>query len=235
MLRTSKQAHLSMNFDFFSHETAAQRSADIAHLIIAGWAGRDKAALESHIAELEQAGVPRPEVTPAFYQIGNNLLTQAPKIQVSSTSSSGEVEAIILNAAEGMWVGLGSDHTDRKLEAISVPLSKQVCPKPIAHCLWNFADVEGHWDELELRSYRFDGGKRSLYQEGRLVANMHPTELIQLYEQRGNEFCIGTIMFCGTLAAKSEISFSERFEMEIHDPVLDRCISHGYDITALTG
>ena len=235
MLRTSEQAHLSMNFDFFSRETAAQRSADIAHLIIAGWAGRDKAALESHIAELEQAGVPRPEVTPAFYRVGNCLLTQAPEIQVSSTSSSGEVEAIILNAAEGMWVGLGSDHTDRKLEAISVPLSKQVCPKPIAHSLWNFADVEGHWDELELRSYRFDGGKRSLYQEGRLVANMHPTELIQLYEQRGNEFCIGTIMFCGTLAAKSEISFSERFEMEIHDPVLDRCISHGYDITALTG
>ena len=62
MLRTSEQAHLSMNFDFFSRETAAQRSADIAHLVIAGWAGRDKAALESHIAELEQAGVPRPEV-----------------------------------------------------------------------------------------------------------------------------------------------------------------------------
>ena len=144
MLRTSEQAHLSMNFDFFSRETAAQRSADIAHLIIAGWAGRDKAALESHIAELEQAGVPRPEGTPAFYRIGNNLLTQAPEIQVSATSSSGEVEAIILNAAEGMWVGLGSDHTDRKLEAISVPLSKQVCPKPIAHSLWNFADVGGH-------------------------------------------------------------------------------------------
>ena len=101
--------------------------------------------------------------------------------------------------------------------------------------MWNFADVEGHWDELELRSYRYDGVKRSLYQEGRLGVNMHPTELIQLYEQRGNEFCTGTIMFCGTLAAKSEISFSERFEMEIYDPILDRRISHGYDITALTG
>ena len=132
-------------------------------------------------------------------------------------------------------MGLGSDHTDRKLEAVSVPLSKQVCPKPIARCLWPFADVEGHWDDLELRSYRFDDGERSLYQEGSLAVNMHPTELIELYEQRGNVFHTGTIMFCGTLAAKSEISFSERFEMEIYDPVLERRISHAYDITALPG
>jgi hypothetical protein len=62
---------------------------------------------------------------------------------------------------------------------------------------------------------------------------MHPTELIQLYEQRGNVFQTKTIMFCGTLAAKSEISFSERFEMEIYDPVLERRISHAYDVTAL--
>ena len=234
-LRITDQIQQHMKFDFFGRETATQSSADIAHVVIAGWAGRDKTALENHIAELERAGIPRPKTTPAFYRVGNNLLTQALEIQVSSTSSSGEVEAIIFDATDGLWVGLGSDHTDRKLEAVSVPLSKQVCPKPIARCLWPFADVEGHWDDLELRSYRFDDGERSLYQEGSLAVNMHPTELIELYEQRGNVFHTGTIMFCGTLAAKSEISFSERFEMEIYDPVLERRISHAYDITALPG
>jgi hypothetical protein len=79
-----------MNFDFFGRETATESSADIAHVVIAGWAGRDKTALENHIAELERAGIPRPETTPAFYRVGNNLLTQALEIQVSSTSSSGD-------------------------------------------------------------------------------------------------------------------------------------------------
>ncbi len=224
-----------MNFDFLDGETTAQRLADVAYLVIAGWTGRDKAALEMHIAELEQAGIPRPQVTPEFYHVGASLLTQEPEIQVSSTSSSGEVEAIILNAADGKWVGLGSDHTDRKLEATSVLFSKQVCPKPIGRSLWSFAEVEGHWDELELRSYRVDDGERSLYQEGSLAANRHPTELIELYEQRGNRFHTGTVMFCGTLPAKSEISFSAGFEIELYDPVLERRINHAYNTIALPG
>ena len=222
-----------MNFDVFDGAAATQKSADVTHVVIAGWTGRDKAALEHHIAELERAGIPRPEVTPIFYPVGHNLLTQEPEIQVSSTTSSGEVEAIILNMADGQWVGLGSDHTDRKLEATSVVLSKQVCPKPIGHSLWSYADVEDHWDALELRSYRFDAGERSLYQEGALAANRHPAELIELYEQRGARFQAGTAMFCGTFAAKSEISFSERFEMEMYDPVLDRRMSHAYNVVAL--
>ena len=224
-----------LNFDFVGLEAVVQRSEEISNLIIAGWAGRDKVALEKHIAELERAGIPRPEVTPAFYHVGHNLLTQAAEIQVSSTGSSGEAEAIILQARDGQWVGLGSDHTDRNLEATSVALSKQVCPKPVAGRLWKFADIEGHWDELQLRSYRFDGGKRSLYQEGSLAENSRPNELIDLYEQRGESFGVGTVMFCGTLPAISEICFSERFEIEIHDPILHRQIRHAYDVIALPG
>ena len=31
-----------------------------------------------------------------------------------------------------IFVGLGSDHTDRKVEAYSVTVSKQMCDKPMA-------------------------------------------------------------------------------------------------------
>ena len=42
---------------------------------------------------------------------------------------------------EGLWLTLGSDHTDRKVEAYSINVSKQMCPHPIGKHLWHFADV----------------------------------------------------------------------------------------------
>jgi hypothetical protein len=40
-------------------------------------------------------------------------------------------------------------------------------------------------------------------------------------------------MYCGTLAAKGGIRPSPRFEMELHDPVLQRTLTHAYDIETL--
>ena len=52
-----------------------------------------------------------------------------------------------------IFVGCGSDHTDRKVEAYSVTVSKQMCDKPIASGLWELEDVIGHWDKMILRSW----------------------------------------------------------------------------------
>jgi hypothetical protein len=40
-------------------------------------------------------------------------------------------------------------------------------------------------------------------------------------------------MFCGTLAAKGGIRPSERFEIELEDPILGRKLTHAYDIASL--
>ena len=40
-------------------------------------------------------------------------------------------------------------------------------------------------------------------------------------------------MFCGTLAVHGNITFADRFEMELNDPVLGRTISHAYTISTL--
>jgi hypothetical protein len=205
---------------------------EIKHLVIAGWTGRNVAALEKHILELEALGVKRPKSTPIYYRASADLLTTRPSIEVLGTASTGEVEFVLFSLADGLWVGLGSDHTDRKAETIGVSLSKQMCAKPIAATAWRYDDVRAHWDQLMLRSDVRRGGERQLYQEGFVATMRPPEELIKLYTG-GGTLPAGTAMFCGTLAVHGNIAFADRFEMELNDPVLGRTISHAYTISTL--
>ena len=41
----------------------------IEQAVVAGWTGRDPAAVEKHIKELEALGVKRPATTPIFYRV----------------------------------------------------------------------------------------------------------------------------------------------------------------------
>jgi Protein of unknown function (DUF2848) len=205
---------------------------EIKHLVIAGWTGRNVEALEKHILELEALGVKRPKSTPIFYRVSADLLTTKPSIEVLGTGSTGEVEFVLFSLADGLWVGLGSDHTDRKAETIGVSLSKQMCAKPIAATAWRYEDVRPHWDQLMLRSDARHGGERQLYQEGFVATMRPPEELIKLYTG-GGTLPAGTAMFCGTLAVHGNIAFADRFEMELNDPVLGRTISHAYTISTL--
>ena len=197
----------------------------VQHLIIAGWTGRDEAALRKHMRELEEIGVKPPRITPVFYRVAASLLTTAEEIQVSGPDSSGEVEFVLLQKADGLWVTVGSDHTDRKAETIGVSLSKQLCAKPVARDAWRFAEVKPHWDKLVLRSWA-DG---ALYQEGPVTAMRAPEELMQKY----GGLRPSTAMFCGTLAAQGGIRPANRFRIELDDPVLKRKLTHEYTIKAL--
>jgi hypothetical protein len=200
--------------------------------VIAGWTGRNVEALEKHIRELETLGVKRPKSAPIFYRVAADLLTNADAIEVLGDHSSGEVEFVLLSLTDGLWVAVGSDHTDRKAEAIGVSLSKQMCAKPISAKAWRANDVLPHWERLVLRSYAKRNGKRSLYQEGSVATMRTPDDLIKRYTGAGS-LPVGTAMFCGTLAVHGEIGPAERFEMELEDPVLGRELTHAYDIKTL--
>lgn len=201
----------------------------VGEAVIAGWTGRDQAALEKHIKELEDLGVKRPASTPIFYRVAASRLTQAPRIEVSGGASSGEVEFALVRCGGELFVGVGSDHTDREVETYGVTVSKQMCDKPIATSLWAFEEVKPHWDQLMLRSWIIEAGARVLYQEGPVTAMRAPDDLMERYGGLRD----GAVMFCGTLAAKGGIRPSSRFEFELQDRVLGRAISHGYDITTL--
>src|SRR5476651_63057 len=104
----------------------------VSRLVIAGWAGRDEREVEHHIRELEALGVKRPASVPTFYQIAPDLLTTSERIDVVGAHSSGEVEVVLIQSArDGLLVGIGSDHTDRRVESYDVAVSKQVCAKPV--------------------------------------------------------------------------------------------------------
>jgi len=208
----------------------APRRIDITRLVIAGWTGRDKAAVEKHIAELGAIGVRRPRTVPTFYRLGAGLATTAQEIEVVGEDSSGEVEFVLVSAPGALYVGVGSDHTDRKVESYSVTVSKQMCDKPIASVLWELEDVAGHWDRMILRAFAWIGGARVLYQEGTLDAMLPVDELIRGF---GGVLPDGCAMFGGTFAAKGGIRPASRFEFELEDPVLKRRIGHGYDVIEL--
>ena len=206
----------------------AGRTISIERLIIAGWTGRDRDAVEHHIAELAAIGVKRPRTVPCFYRLGANLLTTAEAIEVVGTDSSGEVEFVLVSSPEGVLVGVGSDHTDRKVESYGVTVSKQMCPKPIGPELWRLADVQAHWDSLQLRSHVTRGGARRLYQEGPVSKMLSPSDLMARLPDSPGKLPPGTAMFCGTLTVQGEIGGGEAFEIELIDPVRKRVLKHRY-------
>ena len=197
---------------------------EVRELVIAGWTGRDERSLRKHIRELEELGVKPPKTTPIFYRVSAHLLTFSDQIQVSGPDTSGEVEFVLLCRADGLWVTVGSDHTDRKAETVGVTLSKQLCAKPTAPDAWRYDEVKLHWERLVLRSWT-DG---KLYQEGPVTAIRSPEDLMSRYPLKP-----GYAMFCGTLAAKDGIRGGARFRMELEDPVLRRKLSHEYRVTVL--
>jgi hypothetical protein len=204
----------------------------IDQAVIAGWTGRDPLARDKHIAELEAIGIARPASTPIYYRCSARRITLEDRIEVSGENSSGEVEFVLIGWQGRIFVGCGSDHTDRKVEAYSVTVSKQMCDKPVASVLWELEDVIAHWDRMILRSWAVIDGARVLYQEGTLDAMLSVKDLIDR-GFGGNGLRDGCAMFGGTFAAKGGIRPADRFEFELEDPVLKRKISHGYDVVTM--
>ncbi|KAA6118009.1 DUF2848 domain-containing protein [Cupriavidus cauae] len=205
---------------------------DIQRLIIAGWTGRDLEAVQHHIEELQAIGVKPPASVPTFYPLAASLLTTADVIEVPRDDSSGEIEVVLLQAGDGLYVGVGSDHTDRKVEAYDVTVSKQMCDKPVGKQVWRFEEVADHWDSLEMRCWRVRDGERALYQEGKVTRLLDPRELIQRLTGESS-LPAGTAMFCGTQAVIGELGHGEAFEVELHDPVRNRTLRHAYRVESL--
>jgi hypothetical protein len=221
-----------LSFTIEAQGTTIPLTLAIDQAVIAGWTGRDPVARDRHIAELEAIGIARPATTPIYYRVASRRLTMADSIEVSGGETSGEVEFVLIGWQGRIFVGVGSDHTDRKVESYSVTVSKQMCDKPIASVLWELEEVAGHWDRMILRAFAWIDGARALYQEGTLDSMLPVKELIE----RGFGGALlpdGCAMFGGTFAAKGGIRPASRFEFELEDPVLKRRIGHGYDVIEL--
>jgi Protein of unknown function (DUF2848) len=221
-----------LTFTIDAQGTTTPLTLAIDQAVVAGWTGRDPVARDKHIAELEAIGIARPATTPIYYRVSARRLTTEDAIEVCGGNSSGEVEFVLIGWQGRTFVGLGSDHTDRKVESYGVTVSKQMCDKPIASVLWELEEVIDHWDRMILRSHAWIEGKRELYQEGTLDAMLPVSELIARGFADG-KLPDGCAMFGGTFAAKGGIRPASRFEFELEDPVLKRSIRHAYDVIEL--
>lgn len=201
-------------------------------IVNAGFTGRDQAAVQRHIQELKAHGVPCPDRTPVLYPKLAHLITTATEIEVLGSGTSGEAEFVLLAGPERILVGAGSDHTDRELEKTTIEKAKLVCPNVLAPEVWDLVDARDGWDDLVLRSYATAGGKRTLYQEGRLRELMTPDDLIALVRERLEGDLAGTVIYSGTLALLGGTLISgERFEVELSDERRGRLLRCDYRVT----
>lgn len=204
-------------------------------LVIAGWTGRDAAAIEQHIEELAAIGVPRPSSVPLYYRMARSLLTQEVELEMLGGASSGEAEPVLVRHGGRWWLTVGSDHTDRAVETYSVAVSKQLCAKPLACTAWAWDRVAARADALMLRSEIFEGGRWVTYQEGPM-ARIRPLQSLIDGLPADLPLADGLVMFCGTLGALPRedgvgIRPAERMRVQLVDGVA--ALQHEYRVTPL--
>jgi len=221
-----------LTFELPPGESAPRLTLEPRELVIAGWAGRDRAAVDHHIEELAAIGVPRPSSVPLFYRVAAALLTQSDAIACVGDTSSGEVEPVVFSHGGRWWLTVGSDHTDRKVESYSVALSKQACAKPVARHAWPLDSVLERLDTLRLTSWIEEDGRERMYQDGTLAALLPAPDLLARY-LAGRSPPEGLVMSCGTLGAIGGVRPSTAFRMALEDPQAGRSIGHAYRTTVL--
>ena len=200
-------------------------------VVVAGFTGRDAAEVRRHIAELADQGIAAPETIPSFYLLPPWAISQETSVEVDHEATSGEVEIALIGLGDQWFVSIGSDHTDRRAEAVDIALAKGNCPKVVGTSAWRYEDVADRWDALELRSWIVDGHERVLYQSGTASELLPPTQLLShLDGDRPSEF----VMLMGTVPARGGIRPSSHFWSELRDPASGRTISMEYSIAVVS-
>jgi hypothetical protein len=198
---------------------------------------RNPELMALHLEEVKRIGIPQivVDVPPAVVPIGPWAVTTCSDVPVFGPSTTAEVEFVVAQQEGKLYLGVGSDHTSRPLQARNICWSKTVCPNVLAPTLWPLEEVASHWDDLVIESHVVVGGERILYQRGDGASFWPPDELLarlaeKVTASRGDPRRLGDFLaFSGTVAAEqNEIRLSDEWEFALADPVLARTIRHGY-------
>ena len=223
-----------MAFTLVTKEGTTPLQMEYERVFAIGYAGRNMEKTMEHIRELEKnLGVPAPKKIPTIFQCGNYVLTQEKDLAVIGEKTCGEVEYVIVLDHGKIYIGVGSDHTDRELEAASVPKAKQICAKPICDTLWAYEEMKDHWDGIQLNSWQTVDGQEIPYQKGTL-ADILPVEVIlkELNERAGGiDNCI---IFSGTVPVLDGFRFGTNFRYEMVDSTLGRTLGSDYNVIAIS-
>lgn len=204
----------------------------VDRMVNAGFTGRDQAEVRHHLDELSAKGIDVPETTPLIYPVIPSTLTTDTSITVYGEETSGEIEYVLfVKDDKEIYVGIGSDHTDRKLEEVDIPRAKQITPNLISPVVWELSDVVNHWDDLIMECSVKKGKDTFLYQKGGLDLLMSPPELMEFVAKNIEGELNNIAIFSGTVKMETpDFVFADTFSGLLTDPVLDRSIGFSYAV-----
>lgn len=209
----------------------------VNRIINAGYTGRDTESVKAHIAELEKEGVAPPSSVPMVFPVFTHNITLNQQIEVGNPKTSGEVEFVLLIQDKTIYVGVGSDHSDRDLERYSIPYAKQICQNVLAPTVWKMDDVREGWDDLVMQSWTRESpdNETVLYQKGRLGSIMEPEAMMDFIRSNTRDGDLnGMIIYSGTFPALTPgIIYGSSFRFELIDERRKRTLSHEYQILEL--
>lgn len=220
-----------MKYTVVTKQGRKEESMELDKLIVVGFAGKDIEKTMEHIRELEAEGIHCPKSVPVVYQCAKGLLTSEDTIEVIADKTSGEVEYIILVRDHKYYIGIGSDHTDRELEAVSIHKSKQVCLKPYAKEFWEYDEIKDHFDAIKLVSSQVIDDTEVEYQAG-LTSDLLSLECIisEIEKELDVNHCL---IYTGTVPLKDGFKFGDKFSCKIVDEKLNREIALTYKIKVI--
>ena len=212
-----------MDFKIVTKNGKSVISADIKNLMVVGFSGKDVEKTMEHIHELEKEGVKCPSEVPVPYQCDPQIVTRKEIIDVIGPKTSGEAEYLILCHEGKFYIGIGSDHTDREMEAVSIHKSKQVCLKPCSVEFWDYEEVKDHLPQLRLISTQVVDGKEIDYQNG-VAGDLLPFDVIieKVQKEVPLEDCL---IYTGTVPLLNGFRFGEQFSARLVDDQLGRELS----------
>ena len=200
-------------------------------VIIAGYTGRNQEEVRAHIKELAAQGIAAPVETPTIFRATLDRLTTGGEIEVLGGNTAGEAEVVLLVKGDDIWVTVGSDHTDRELEKTDIPVSKQVCAKPVCGDVWSYAEARGRWDDFILRSWVGESGRERLYQQGKMSAVLKPEDLLAMLRSRLGKLVDGAAIYTGTIPLiGGAFAFKPYFEAELCDESTGRSLRCRYRV-----
>jgi hypothetical protein len=218
-----------------SKQGRRQLAFNYSRMINAGYVGKNQEEVRRHIEELAAKGIQGPKSIPVLFPVVCHALTTGSMIEVYGNETSGEVEYVLCVVSENeVYVGLGSDHTDRHLEETDIPRSKQICPNLMSRTVWPLGEVEEHWDDLLISASVVKNAEAILYQEGRLGLLLNPAELMAFVKTKISGPLQNLIIFSGTMGTLTgEFVFGESFEAKLIDEKTNRRLEISYDVRPL--
>ncbi len=204
-------------------------------LAIIGFSAKNEELIRKHIDELSGMGIASPRETPSIYWIDPSRVSQSKHIYVVGEDTSGEVEVFCaFDDKNEMYITVGSDHTDRRLERESIHKSKQICNKIMGTDCWRFTEIADHADAIEMRCYvrRDKDEKFRLYQKGQLGFLKPLDELKALVERKGKTGLLNRkfSFFSGTVPFLNEAVSGHEYIISLYDPLLKREIRAVYSV-----